>query len=60
MEAWHKVASPRAEVREGRSYHPDEFAIALEQEVRGTALRDYGDPLKFFFRTYFTRVLQVR
>lgn len=37
MEPWYKVATPRAEVREGRSFHPDEFAIALEQVVRGTA-----------------------
>ncbi len=36
MEPWYRVATPRAEVREGRSFHPDEFAIALEQVVRGT------------------------
>jgi len=57
MEPWYKVASPRAEVREGRSFHPDEFAIALEQVVRGTAPEDYSDPAKFFSRTYTTRVL---
>jgi len=37
MEPWYKVATPRKEVREGRSFNPDEFAIALEQVVAGTA-----------------------
>jgi hypothetical protein len=57
MEPWYKVATPRQEVREGRSFHPDEFAIALEQVVRGTAPEDYSDPVKFFSRTYFTRAV---
>jgi hypothetical protein len=35
MEPWYKVVQPRAEVREGRSFNPDEFAIALEQVVAG-------------------------
>ena len=54
MDPRYKVATPRVEVREGRSFHPDEFAIALEQVVRGTAPEDYSDPAKFFSRTYFT------
>ncbi|MCW5982022.1 MAG: hypothetical protein KIT09_28310 [Bryobacteraceae bacterium] len=33
MESWYKVATSRREVREGRSFNPDEFAIALEQVV---------------------------
>ena len=41
MEPWYKVATPRREVREGRSFNPDEFAIALGQVVAGTAPRDY-------------------
>ena len=48
MEPWHKVATPRKEVREGRSFNPDEFAIALEQVVAGTAPEDYKDAEKFF------------
>ena len=36
MDPWYKVATPRKEVREGRSFNPDEFAIALEQVVAGT------------------------
>ncbi len=33
MDPWYKVVSPRKEVREGRSFNPDEFAIALDQVV---------------------------
>ncbi|MGQ9919053.1 MAG: DUF499 domain-containing protein, partial [Bryobacteraceae bacterium] len=53
-----KVATPRQEVREGRSFNPDEFAIALEQVVAGTAPEDYCNPEQFFSRTYFTRALR--
>ena len=41
----------REEVREGRSFSPDEFAIALEQVVAGIAPEDYRDPAQFFTRT---------
>ena len=57
MEPWYKVALPRVEVREGRSFNPNEFAIALEQVVAGRGPEDYRDPKKFFARTYFTRAL---
>ena len=61
MEPWYKVAQPRSEVLEGRSFNPDEFAIALEQVVagaRGNAPADYREPEQFFARTYFTRALR--
>jgi hypothetical protein len=58
MEPWYKVATPRREVREGRSFNPDEFAIALEQVVAGTAPDDYKKPEQFFARTCFTRALR--
>ena len=58
MEPWYKVATLRREVREGRSFNPDEFAIALEQVVAGTAPLDYRDPQQFFSRTSFTRALR--
>jgi hypothetical protein len=58
MEPWYKVATPRKEVREGRSFNPDEFAIALEQVVAGTAPEDYRDPVQFFSRTCWTRALR--
>jgi predicted AAA+ superfamily ATPase len=48
---------PRREVREGRSFSPDEFAIALEHVVAGTAPDDYTKPEQFFSRTCFTRAL---
>ncbi len=55
---WYKTATLRKEVREGRSFSPDEFAIALEQVVAGTAPEDYSDPAQFFSRTCFTRALK--
>lgn len=58
MEPWYKIATPRKEVREGRSFNPDEFAIALEQVVAGTAPDDYKNPEQFFARTCFTRALK--
>ncbi len=58
MDPWYKVATPRKEVREGRSFNPDEFAIHLEQVVAGTAPDDYKRPEQFFARTCFTRALR--
>ena len=58
LEPWYKVVTPRPEVRKGRSFNPDEFAIALEQVVAGTAPSDYLDPKQFFARTVFTRALR--
>ena len=55
---WYRVVTPRQEVREGRSFSPDEFAIALEQVVAGKAPADYCDPSQFFSRTCFTRALK--
>ena len=57
MEPWYRVVTLRKEVREGRSFSPDEFAIALEQVVDETAPEDYRDPNQFFSRTCFTRAL---
>src|SRR5437773_9330065 len=58
MDPWYRVTTPRTEVREGRSFNPDEFAIALEQVVAGTAPLDYRDAKRFFARTCFTRALR--
>jgi hypothetical protein len=58
MEAWYKIATPRKEVRQGRSFNPDEFAIHLEQVIAKTAPEDYREPKKFFARTCFTRALR--
>ncbi|MDD9855621.1 MAG: DUF499 domain-containing protein [Gammaproteobacteria bacterium] len=55
---WYKTVTPRAEVREGRSFNPDEFAIDLQQVMAGSAPDDYRDPVQFFARTCFTRALR--
>ena len=47
MDPWYKVVTPRKEVREGRSFSPDEFAIALEQVVAGSAPDDCSKPEQF-------------
>ena len=58
LDPWYRVVTLRKEVREGRSFSPDEFAIALEQVAAGTAPEDYRDPAQFFARTCFTRALR--
>jgi hypothetical protein len=58
MDPWYKIAIPRKEVREGRSFNPDEFAIHLEQIIAKTAPEDYREPTQFFARTCFTRALR--
>lgn len=58
MEPWYKIATLRKEVREGRSFNPDEFAIHLEQVIGKTAPEDYREPKQFFARTCFTRALR--
>ena len=57
LDPLYKVVTLRKEVREGRSFSPDEFAIALEQVVAGTAPEDYREPAQFFARTCCTRAL---
>jgi hypothetical protein len=39
MEPWYKVATSHKEVRKGRSFNPDEFAIHLEQVIPGPRWR---------------------
>jgi hypothetical protein len=58
IEPWLRATTPRTEVREGRSFNPDEFAIALEQVVAGTAPADYLNPAQFFARTYITAAMR--
>jgi hypothetical protein len=40
MGPWYRIVTPRQEVREGHSFNPDKFAIALEQVFAGTAPED--------------------
>ncbi len=55
MEPWYRLVTPCKEVHKGRSFNPDEFAIALEQVVAGSTPDDYKKPEQFFSRTCFTR-----
>jgi len=57
MEPWYK-SQRRARKSAKALVQPDEFAIALEQVVAGTAPEDYRDPAQFFARTCFTRALR--
>ena len=54
MDAWYRVVSPCKEARQGRSFSPDEFTIALEQVVAGSAPEDYRNPAEFSHRICFT------
>ena len=58
LDPWYRIAIPRDEVRQGRSFNPDEFAIHLEQVVANRGTEDYRDPAKFFLRNVFTRALK--
>src|SRR5512135_909664 len=58
LDPWYKIVTPRKEVREGRSFNPDEFAIHLEQVAANIGPEDYREPAKFFARTCFTRALR--
>jgi predicted AAA+ superfamily ATPase len=51
MDPWYRVVSPCWEVREGRSFRGDEFAIALEPVVAGTSPDDYREPTEFLDRS---------
>ena len=57
LDPWYRIVTLRQEVREGRSFSPDEFAIAPEQVVAKNTPEDYSDPTQFFSRTCFTRAL---
>jgi len=41
MYPWYKIVNPRKEVREARSFNPDEFAIDLDKVVAGKGPDDY-------------------
>lgn len=60
VDPWYRATTPRREVREGRSFNPDEFAIALEQVVAGIAPADYCRPDQFFARTYVTAAMHAQ
>lgn len=57
LQPWYKIATPRADLREGRPLDASEFAIHLDQVVDGRAPSDYHEPSSFFKRTYITEGL---
>src|SRR4051812_5343102 len=57
LKPWYKVATPREDLREGKPLDAAEFAVHLDQVSIGKALPDYGEPERFFARTYMTGTL---
>ncbi len=45
MEPWYKVAEPRKEVREGRSFNPGEFAMPAALLRRDSAEKSLLDAM---------------
>uniref|UniRef100_A0A7C5VEP3 ATP-binding protein n=1 Tax=Thermus caliditerrae TaxID=1330700 RepID=A0A7C5VEP3_9DEIN len=54
LKPWHLVAMPHEDLRKGIPLDASAFAIHLDQVVDGRAPGDYGDPQRFFARTYLT------
>jgi hypothetical protein len=54
MKPWHKVVTPREDLREGRPLDASEFAVHLDHVRDGRAPEDYQKPERFFERTYLT------
>jgi len=54
LQPWYKVATPRADLRDGRPLDASEFAVHLDQVADGRAPEDYRKPERFFARTYVT------
>ena len=54
---WHKVATPRQDLREGKPLDASRFAVHLDQVRDGNAPDDYKNPTQFFERTYLTKNL---
>ena len=54
---WHKVATPREDLREGAPLEASQFAVHLDQVRDGNAPDDYKNPAQFFDRTYLTKNL---
>jgi len=57
LKPWHKVATPREDLREGKPLDASEFAVHLDQVRDGRANPDYQDPERFFSRTFMTSSL---
>jgi len=57
LKPWHKVVTPREDLRQGKPLDASEFAVHLDQVREGKAPADYQKPERFFERTYLTKNL---
>src|SRR5947209_6192644 len=57
LKPWYRVATPRADLREGKPLDAAEFAVHLDQVRDGRGPDDYKNPERFFERTYLTKNL---
>lgn len=55
---WHKVVTPREDLREGRPQDASEFAVHLDHVRDKRADKDYQEPERFFERTFMTQSLE--
>lgn len=58
LQPWHKAVTPREDLRKGEPLDASEFAIDLEEVIRGTAHPNYTDPELFFSCNCFTERLK--
>jgi hypothetical protein len=57
LKPWHKVVTPREDLREGKPLDAAEFAVHLDQVRDGRAPAVYQKPKHFFERTFLTKGL---
>ena len=58
LKPWYKVVTPREDLREGKPLDASEFAVHLDQVRDGRANADYQNPVRFFERTFLTRICE--
>src|SRR2546428_1400854 len=58
LKPWHKVVTPREDLREGKPLDAAELAEHLDQVRDGRANADYQNPVRFFERTFLTANLR--
>jgi hypothetical protein len=54
LRPWYEAVELREDLKENRPLDASEFAIHLEQVIKGHAHKDYTEPDRFFDRTYVT------
>jgi hypothetical protein len=57
LKPWHRVVTPREDLREGKPLDASEFAVHLDQVRDGRAPAVYQKPERFFERTFLTKGL---